>query len=133
METLIKKIVSDHFNVSIELLESRTRVREIAIARQFSMALTKKFTFLSLSSIGKLYNRDHTTVIHALQCVSDMRDTQRVHVINWDALVHKIELVETPFERLRRIESTTIIRNDARGKLLNKRTVPGKIFITRPI
>ncbi len=72
----VQKYVSDYFDVSVELLKSKTRKREIVVARQIGMYLTKEFTNLSLKSIGSHYGgRDHTTVIHAINTVNDLVDT----------------------------------------------------------
>lgn len=72
----IQDFVSEYFDVSVELLKSKTRRREIVVARQVGMYLTKEFTNLSLKSIGFHYGgRDHTTVIHAINTVNDLIDT----------------------------------------------------------
>ena len=68
----IKSIISEYFNISVELMEAKTRKREVVIARHFAMYYIKSQTDLSLKSIGYLFgNRDHSTVIHGLTSVSD--------------------------------------------------------------
>ncbi|MDE0471220.1 MAG: chromosomal replication initiator protein DnaA, partial [Ekhidna sp.] len=72
----IQKVVSDYFSVSQDDLKAKTRKKEIVIARQTAMYLSKEYTNHSLKSIGYNFGgRDHSTVIHALQSVSDMLDT----------------------------------------------------------
>lgn len=72
----IQKTVSEYFNVSTDELKAKTRKKEIVIARQLAMYFTKDYTNHSLKSIGSHFGgRDHSTVIHALQSVSDMLDT----------------------------------------------------------
>ena len=72
----IQKVVSEYFNVPTEDLKAKTRKKEIVIARQLAMYFTKDYTNHSLKSIGSHFGgRDHSTVIHALQSVSDMLDT----------------------------------------------------------
>lgn len=72
----IQKIVSEYFNVPTEELKAKTRKKEIVIARQLAMYFTKDYTNHSLKSIGNHFGgRDHSTVIHALQSVNDMLDT----------------------------------------------------------
>ncbi len=72
----IQKVVSDYFNVHTEDLKAKTRKKEIVIARQLAMYFTKDYTNHSLKSIGSHFGgRDHSTVIHALQSVNDMIDT----------------------------------------------------------
>lgn len=72
----IQKTVSEYFNVPTDELKAKTRKKEIVIARQLAMYFTKDYTNHSLKSIGSHFGgRDHSTVIHALQSVNDMLDT----------------------------------------------------------
>jgi chromosomal replication initiator protein len=54
-----------------ELLE-QTRRANVVIPRQIAMYLLRTDMSLSFPSIGKLFNRDHTTVIHACNKVKKM-------------------------------------------------------------
>lgn len=65
----IIKAGSKVFNLSIERLQSKSRQSDIVRARNICMYIMKKKLLLSLCTIGKTFNRDHTTVIHALKCV----------------------------------------------------------------
>jgi len=72
----IQKTVSDYFNVAQDDLKAKTRKKEIVIARQVAMYFSKDYTNHSLKSIGYHFGgRDHSTVIHAVQSVNDMIDT----------------------------------------------------------
>lgn len=66
----IQVFISSQFDVSAEELQSRTRKRSISFPRQVGMYLTRKYTDSSLADIGKLYNRDHSTVLHAIDAVT---------------------------------------------------------------
>ena len=69
----IQEAVADYFNVTIADLKSKGRRREVVHQRQVAMYLAKEKTDLSLKSIGYHFGgRDHTTVIHAVQTVSDL-------------------------------------------------------------
>ena len=71
----IQKTVGEYFQISVEDLKDKTRKKEIVIARQVAMYLCKEYTNHSLKSIGYHFGgRDHSTVIHAVQSVSDMMD-----------------------------------------------------------
>lgn len=75
----IQKKISDHFNVTIDELKDKTRKKDIVIARQVAMYFSKEYTSLSLKSIGYHFGgRDHSTVIHAVQAIEDMCDTDSV-------------------------------------------------------
>lgn len=69
---LIQDIVSSYFNLRIEDLKSQRRTRNIAYPRQIAMYLSRKLTDMSLPKIGEEFGgRDHTTVIHAYEKISD--------------------------------------------------------------
>jgi chromosomal replication initiator protein len=64
--------------LSVDLLKSKTRKREIVQARQISMYFSKQLTKSSLKNIGMHFGgRDHSTVIHACQTVNDLMDTDK--------------------------------------------------------
>ena len=66
----IQKTVADHFGLPLELLIGKTRKQEIAAPRQIAMYLAKRLTKSPLKVIGLHFgNRDHSTVIHAVQTV----------------------------------------------------------------
>lgn len=69
----IQRITSDHFGISDDMLRAKTRKKEIAYVRQIAMYLSKELTKNSLKTIGLHFGgRDHSTVIHAIQCVEKL-------------------------------------------------------------
>ena len=69
---LIIKTVSDHFNITPADITSHKRNKEIVYPRQIAMYLCRAMTDVPLATIGKLIgNRDHTTVIHGADKISD--------------------------------------------------------------
>ena len=71
----IQKKVSQHFNVKMSDMSSSRRSRTIARPRQIAMYLSKNLTSRSLPEIGRRFgNRDHTTVIHAVKKVEELRN-----------------------------------------------------------
>ncbi|PSL02555.1 chromosomal replication initiator protein DnaA [Cecembia rubra] len=72
----IQKTVSEYFDIKMDDLKAKTRKKEIVTARQVAMYFSKEFTNHSLKSIGYHFGgRDHSTVIHAVQTVNDLMDT----------------------------------------------------------
>ena len=67
----IKKVVCKRYNVSLEDLNSKKKNNSIAWPRQVAMFLATELTSLSLPEIGREFNRDHTTVIHAKEKVKE--------------------------------------------------------------
>lgn len=75
----IEKIICDYFKVTHEQIQSKTRKRDIAQARQLAMYFAKKYTNSSLVNIGmKIGRRDHATVLHACKTVRNLSDTDKV-------------------------------------------------------
>lgn len=74
----IQKIVCDYFGIPIESINAKTRKREVAQARQICMYFGKKYTHLSLSTIGvHCGNKHHATVLHACRTISDLYETDK--------------------------------------------------------
>ena len=88
----IQKTVSDYFSVALDDLKAKTRKKEIVIARQVAMYFSKDYTNHSLKSIGYHFGgRDHSTVIHAVQSVNDMIDTNAKFRFSIDELKKKLK------------------------------------------
>jgi len=72
----IQRSVSAYFSVTIDALKDKTRKKEVSTARQVAMYFAKEYTDYSLKQIGQYFGgRDHSTVIHAVQCVHNLIDT----------------------------------------------------------
>ena len=70
----IQKRVSEHFNIRIADMCSARRARVVARPRQVAMYLSKQLTARSLPEIGRKFGgRDHTTVMHAVKKVEELR------------------------------------------------------------
>ena len=69
---LIIEVVTEHFNISMDQMISRSRSSDIARPRQIAMYLCKTMTDSSLDVIGSfLGGRDHSTIIHGIKKISD--------------------------------------------------------------
>lgn len=74
--SIIQDIVASYFNLRIEDLKSQRRTRNVAYPRQIAMYLSRKLTDMSLPKIGEEFGgRDHTTVIHAYEKISENLNT----------------------------------------------------------
>ena len=66
----IQKLVANHFDLTPELLIGKTRKQDVSSPRQIAMYLAKRHTKSPLKVIGLHFgNRDHSTVVHAVQTV----------------------------------------------------------------
>jgi len=70
----IQNKVSNYYNIKIEDIISSRRIRSFARPRQIAMYLSKKLTTRSLPEIGRKFGgRDHTTVIHAIKKIEQLK------------------------------------------------------------
>ncbi len=72
----IQRHVAEYFNVRLSDLLSARRARAVARPRQVAMYLAKQLTSRSLPEIGRKFGgRDHTTVMHAVRRIEELRET----------------------------------------------------------
>jgi chromosomal replication initiator protein len=70
----IQTKVSEHYRIRKAEMTSARRAREVARPRQVAMYLSKQLTPRSLPEIGRRFGgRDHTTVIHAVRRIEQLR------------------------------------------------------------
>ncbi len=87
----IQKKVAEHFNISVKELQSSRRARTVARPRQIAMYLAKQLTSRSLPEIGRKFDRDHTTVMHAVRKVEEL-------IVEDPALAENIEILRRTLE-----------------------------------
>ena len=70
----IQRKVADYYNLRLSDLLSARRSRTIARPRQVAMYLSKILTTRSLPEIGRKFGgRDHTTVMHAVKKIEELK------------------------------------------------------------
>ncbi|WP_044481587.1 chromosomal replication initiator protein DnaA [Paenibacillus antibioticophila] len=81
----IQQRVGEYYNLRLEDFKARKRTKAIAFPRQIAMYLSRELTDFSLPKIGDAFGgRDHTTVIHAHEKISQQlkSDQDLYKVIN---------------------------------------------------
>src|SRR5258708_352780 len=74
----IQKRVAEHYNIRLADMHSARRARAVARPRQVAMYLCKQLTPRSLPEIGRKFGgRDHTTVMHAVRKIEELRTSDR--------------------------------------------------------
>ena len=74
----IQKAVASEWGVTPEGLQSKTRTKTLTIPRQVAMHLCRELLGIQLVEIGAAFGgRDHSTVIHSLERVSDATTTDQ--------------------------------------------------------
>jgi len=74
IEEIIDK-VADYYKVPVNNIREKNRRKEVAFCRQLAMYIVKAYTNYSLKSIGLHFGgRDHSTVIHAIQHIEQIKE-----------------------------------------------------------
>jgi chromosomal replication initiator protein len=88
----IQKRVAEHFSIRLSDMSSPRRARAVARPRQVAMYLAKQLTTRSLPEIGRKFGgRDHTTVMHAVRKIEELRASDRSFAEDIDLLRRMIE------------------------------------------
>lgn len=88
----IQKQVSGHFNIRVSDMHSARRARSVARPRQVAMYLAKQLTSRSLPEIGRKFGgRDHTTVMHAVRKVEELRERDQAFADDVELLRRMLE------------------------------------------
>ncbi|KAA3620244.1 MAG: chromosomal replication initiator protein DnaA [Calditrichaeota bacterium] len=89
----IQKIVSEYYHIPEDFLRAKTRKKEVALARQVAMHMSKQHTKHSLKTIGLHFGgRDHSTVIHAINSIGDNLKSDKVLRDDLEEISKKINL-----------------------------------------
>ena len=89
----ITKVICDYFKIDENKIRDKTRKKEIVLARQIAMYLSKEMTKSSLKTIGLHFGgRDHSTVIHACTAIESSKDSDTKLKDTIDTLRNTIEL-----------------------------------------
>ena len=87
----IQKATSEHFGLRQADLVSERRNRSIARPRQAAMWLAKQLTTRSLPDIGRRFGgRDHTTVLHAVRRIEQLKAEDPVLAQDVEVLLRKL-------------------------------------------
>ncbi len=88
----IQRRVAEHYNIKLAEMSSERRARAVARPRQVAMFLSKQLTARSLPEIGRKFGgRDHTTVMHAVRKIEQLRQSDA-------AIAEDVELLRRMLE-----------------------------------
>ncbi len=89
----IQKVVCNYYNIGLDMLQSKTRKREIVQARQVAMFFSKTLTKSSLATIGsQIGGKDHATVLHACKTVNNLIETDKRFRLQVDEIEKKLKM-----------------------------------------
>jgi chromosomal replication initiator protein len=72
----IQKIVGDYYQVGLKELLGRSRQRKLVRARRMALYFSRLYTQKTMTELGKLFQRSHASVVHALQTLERDRQVQ---------------------------------------------------------
>lgn len=73
----IMSVVAENFGFHPDDMTSPGRAQPLATARQIAMYLCREYTDDSLVQIGRHFNRDHSTIVHGIDRVKQLIQTDR--------------------------------------------------------
>lgn len=85
------KVVCDLTQVDWSELKGKSRKREINDIRQTAMWIIRKGTSLSFANIGNIFERHHATVLHAVESVENLIQTDRMYRGHVEQILNHIE------------------------------------------
>jgi len=87
----VQEAVCKEFNISPDDLNGSRRTKDLVLARQVAMYLTRELTSASLITIGRAFGgRDHSTVLHACAKVKGLLATDAVLVATLQELSKRL-------------------------------------------
>ena len=88
----IQKIAADYFNIKLSVLLSKKRTKNIVMARQIAIYLSRELTVSSLPTIGEAFGgKDHTTVLHSYNKIKNKIDKEKALKFTINTLTFKIK------------------------------------------
>jgi len=67
-ERILKAVIK---NTGIENIFDRTKKAETVEARYISIYLVRKYLLVSMVTAGKMYGKDHSTIVYACRTIKD--------------------------------------------------------------
>lgn len=89
---MIQAAVEDFYGISHQDIIGKGRARKIVRPRQVAIYLCRDLSETTLSNIGKAFNRDHTTVLHSCELISNQLQEDRNLREELEAVREKIRI-----------------------------------------
>lgn len=89
---MIQAAVEDFYGITHQDIIGKGRARRIVRPRQVAIYLCRDLSETTLSNIGKAFNRDHTTVLHSCELISNQLQEDRNLREELEAVREKIRI-----------------------------------------
>lgn len=81
----VAEIVSRQFGIAVEHLVGRTRHEEVVVARHAMVYLCRlACPYATIASIGKMFGRDHSTIVHSTRRCEELREVDPVYSLEFE-------------------------------------------------
>lgn len=87
----IQSKVADYYGINVGDLSSKNRSQKIVFPRHVAMYIARQMTDLSLIKIAESFNKDHSTVIHAIEKISALSEEDETIKDEVNSIIEKIE------------------------------------------
>ena len=87
----VMSLITSEFAITARELIGKSRTQSVSLPRQIAMFLLREHTENSLEDIGKIFgNRDHTTVIYAVNKIRERSQKDRMFKETLDGLSSRL-------------------------------------------
>ena len=90
----IQRRVAEYFDIRVSDMTSKKRPSNIAVPRMVAMYLSRQLTESSLPSIGDAFNRNHATVLHAVDSIEKRMEKNESFRHSLGLLTRKINTLQ---------------------------------------
>lgn len=87
----IESIVAGLYGLTVAQLRFKTRVRYVCWPRQCAMWIMHEKNGIAYISIGRWFNMDHATAIHAIHLIEDLRASDRMVSLEMKQIATKVK------------------------------------------
>lgn len=85
-------VVAEHFKINTDEIMSTKRNNKVVIPRHIAMYIIRKYNNISQTEIGNIFNRNHASVINAINNVESELSTNHDFKVNYDIILKKLNL-----------------------------------------
>lgn len=107
-ETIIQ-FVCNEMNVKYKDVLSKDRSRIYVLTRNMCYAILKTYVGSTVASIGRLFFRDHTTVLHGLRMHQQDMDTNDIYAEQFDEIKFLLKLYLPNKKTLKNAKSIRVL------------------------
>lgn len=91
MKDKVLNLVTARYNVTLDDLKSKKRVAEIAGPRHIAVYLLRNLTDMSFPAIGKIFQRDHSTIISSIETVETRMKTSPTYAAEIQSMIKELQ------------------------------------------